>query len=314
MSRVLLGLIIGAQLPNHLNTTRLIRAVRAFLDFLFLARLPQQSSLTLHLLDHALKMFHENKSIFQDLGIREHFKIPKLHSLRHYMSSIKLFGTTDNYNTQHTERLHSTLTKDGYRASNTRDELPQMTTWLERLEKIHRKDTDIRSHQDGRGANGHCVRTPVSPLLPWRQIRMARHPSVRQVTIEDLASLYGAIDFRNALARFIIQQRYPGIRPAHVEREVPHVHFPFTTVSVYHRIKFRQTDQEQESSIADVIHVQPRHRNKKGRVVEGRFDTALLHNGRKDQTGIRGTYFASKNWKFTNTMLSPPRCTDTSGV
>ena len=48
---------------------------------------------------------HNNKAVFIDLGIHENFKIPKLHSLIHYASSICLFGTTDNYNTEQTERL-----------------------------------------------------------------------------------------------------------------------------------------------------------------------------------------------------------------
>ncbi|KAF8326774.1 hypothetical protein F5887DRAFT_899535 [Amanita rubescens] len=285
MSRVLLGLIIGMQLPSQLNPARLIRVVRAFLDILFLARLPRQSCLTLQLLDHALQTFHENLSIFQDLDIRTHFNIPKLHSLRHYVSSIKLFGATDNYNSQHTERLHSNLAKDPYRASNARDELPQMTTWLERMEKIQRQDVFIHSlqHRD----NIQYIRIPVPSLLPWRQIRLTRHPSARHVSIEDLETLYGATNFRNTFARFVIQKRYPAVRPAQLEREAPCIHLPFTTVSVFHRIKYRQVDQEQESSIADAIHIQPRRRNKKGHIIKGRFDTALVHNGGRDQMGIR---------------------------
>ncbi len=106
MSRILLGLIVGMQLPNHLNLAQLLHAVCSFLDFLYLAQLPRHSTHTLHQLDSALKTFHNNKSIFNDLSIRKDFKIPKLHSLRHYITSIKLFGTTDNYNTQHTKRLH----------------------------------------------------------------------------------------------------------------------------------------------------------------------------------------------------------------
>ena len=143
MSRILLALVIGAHLPNDLNPSRLICTVHTFLDFLYLVWLRCHSSDTLHRLKSALKMFHENKSIFVDLDIRKNFKIPKLHSLHHYASSIKLFGTMDNYNTQHTEHLHSTLSKPSYRASNKRDELPQMTSWLERREKVYRQDMNI---------------------------------------------------------------------------------------------------------------------------------------------------------------------------
>ena len=288
MGRFFLALVIGAHLQNDLNPSRLIRAVRAFLDFLYLARLRRHSTNTLHQLKNSLKMFHDNKSIFVDLNIRKNFKIPKLHSLRHYASSIKLFGTTDNYDTQHTEHLHSILSKPAYRASNKRDELPQMTSWLERREKVYQQDMNIQRLQQGGNEGQRYARQPIPALLPWRQIRTAQNPNVRQVPIEHLISLYGATDFRQAFARFVIQQRNPKIRPAQMEREVPNVHLPFTTTSVYHRIKFREVDQGQQSCIADSLHIQPSRRSKNGRIIPGRFDTALLDSGRKNQTGIQG--------------------------
>ena len=54
IGRIILGIIIGTQLQNDLDPSRMISAVRAFLDFLYLACLPIQSSKTLDLLDHAL--------------------------------------------------------------------------------------------------------------------------------------------------------------------------------------------------------------------------------------------------------------------
>ena len=291
MCRILLGVVVGVRLSDNFNPTRLVRAVQAFLDFLFLAHLPQQSTQTLHRLNHALKAFHENKSIFTDLGIRDNFKIPKLHSLHHYITAIKLFESTDNYNTQSTEHLHVQLTKPAYRASNACDELPQMTRWLERREKIHQQSKYILTLQTHQQAgNVDYIWIPVPCILPWWQMRMMRHPSIQRVPIEDLSIHYGATDFRNAFAWFIVQQHRPGIRSAQLEREIPYVHLPFITVSVYHHIKFHQVDQEQQSSIADVLHIQPPRHNKQGRVVAGHFDTALLHSGQTNQTGIRGKW------------------------
>ena len=76
-------------------------------------------------------------------GHQSHFNFPKLHSLLHYASSIKFFGTTDGYNTEHSEHLHIDLAKDAYAATNRKDELAQMTLWLERNEKIRRFDRHI---------------------------------------------------------------------------------------------------------------------------------------------------------------------------
>ena len=115
---------------------------------------------------------------------------------------------------------------------------------------------------------------------------MARFPTICQVPIEDLISHYGATDFRQAFVCFVIQQRYPGIQRAQMEYEVADFRLPFTTTSVYHCIKFRKVDQEQWSSIADSIHIQPCHCDKKGHIISGRFDAALLDSSRKGQTGI----------------------------
>jgi hypothetical protein len=68
--------------------------------------------------------------------------------LLHYQSSITLFGTTDNYNTEQTERMHINFAKNAYRATNHKDEYLQMTTWLERREKIQQHATFIKQQQD----------------------------------------------------------------------------------------------------------------------------------------------------------------------
>ena len=141
--RDLLGLIVGLRLPGGVSSVRLVRATRALLDFLYIAQYPTQTSETLSMLDTALATFHENKAVFVDLGIRSHFRLPKLHSLDHYRQSIELFGTTDNYDTQYSERLHIDMAKDAYRATNRKDELSQMTIWLERKEKIQRHEKHI---------------------------------------------------------------------------------------------------------------------------------------------------------------------------
>ena len=52
----------------------------------------------------------------------------------------------DNYDTQYSEHLHIDFTKDAYHATNRRDELSQMTVWLERKEKILRHEKFIKWH------------------------------------------------------------------------------------------------------------------------------------------------------------------------
>ncbi|KAJ6603059.1 hypothetical protein B0H10DRAFT_1721108, partial [Mycena sp. CBHHK59/15] len=144
ISHFLLGIIIDIRLPDNLSPNRLLAAVRGILDFVYLAQYPMHTSETLGHLSNALKRFHENKSIFVDLGVRSDFNLPKLHSCSHYIMYIKLFGTTDNYNTEYTEHLHIDLAKDAFRSTNFKDEFPQMTLWLERKEKIFRHEEYIQ--------------------------------------------------------------------------------------------------------------------------------------------------------------------------
>ncbi|PIL28221.1 hypothetical protein GSI_09633 [Ganoderma sinense ZZ0214-1] len=125
---------------------------------------------SLKLLDKALYAFHANKQIFVDLGIRESFRLPKLHSLDHYRVAIEMFGTTDNYDTQYSERLHIDFAKEAYRASNCKDELPQMTQWLERREKIlrHEKYIDwcLRTQELHPDQSSGTLRSQVSIPMP----------------------------------------------------------------------------------------------------------------------------------------------------
>ena len=137
MCHILLGLVIDTRLPGGESPVRLVRAVRALLDFLYLAQYPIHMEEMLNLLEDALSHFHTNKEIFIDLGIRDGFNLPKLHFASHYVRLIKLFGTTDNYNTEYTERLHIDLAKDAYHTTNRKDEFTQMALWLERKEKIN---------------------------------------------------------------------------------------------------------------------------------------------------------------------------------
>ncbi|TEB23184.1 hypothetical protein FA13DRAFT_1757116 [Coprinellus micaceus] len=119
----LLALVIDAVPVCHSPTTantrhRLLKSLRGLLDFLFLAQYPIHTTMTLRLMDDALARFHADKDVFIELGL--HFAI-------HYVHLIKLFGTTDNFNTEYTERLHIDLAKDAYAATNRKDEYPQMT-------------------------------------------------------------------------------------------------------------------------------------------------------------------------------------------
>ena len=82
--RILLGLVIDLPLPGVRYSACLTGAVRALLDFIYLSQYSVHTTESLSALDAALRQFHAEKDIFIDLGVQEHFNLPKLHSLTHY--------------------------------------------------------------------------------------------------------------------------------------------------------------------------------------------------------------------------------------
>ncbi|KIL54452.1 hypothetical protein M378DRAFT_29088, partial [Amanita muscaria Koide BX008] len=301
ISRVILGIINDIRLPGGFNSARLVRAIRALLDFMFIVQLPVISMCDLKSMGKALETFHENKGILIDLGIRENFNIPKFHALSHYITSIQLFGATDNYNTQHTERLHIDYTKEAYRATNTRDEYPQMTIWLERREKIERHGKYIKWRSDIHSDDIHQPSlTPMPSLTSNRRIKMTRYPSIQAVSIDDLVNKYGATFFIDAFARFVVLWRNPQTTRARLERDALDVHIPFRTVSVFHHIRYKDIhDREEASESSDVIHIKPQYKNKNGEIVPGRFDTGLVHRRAENESGIHAYRVAQVRVVFT---------------
>ena len=283
VARAILGVIADLNLPGRQDTGRLLRAVRALLDFKYLAALMVISTHHLTLMKEALNIFHANKQIFVDLGIRKDFKILKLHSCLHYVDSIRRFGTTDNYDTQYTECLHIELAKDAYRASNKRDELPQMTTWVERGEQVQ----DYARYISWRGDNPTPTSSPSPLLPPHRYIKMTKFPTIQSVSITDVISNYGAQFFYGAFARFVVLWRNGPMTRAHLEQQILDVHIPFINISVYHHIWYK--DRNTDLSSVDSIHIQPHRKNKKGQMLQGRFDTGLVRSGEVNSTGIQGT-------------------------
>jgi hypothetical protein len=298
--RFLLGIIIDIRLPGNLDSARLIRAVRAILDFLYLAQYPCHTDQTLNLLDDALTRFHNNKGIFVDLGIRANFNLPKLHFFRHYVHMIKLYGTTDNYNTEYTERLHIDLAKDAYRATNHKDEYPQMTLWLERREKMLWHDKFVQ----WRLAGDPPVQDRLPPDMDYRRaLKMTKHPTAKRVPLDRIICDYGATFFTEALARYVVRTNQPTLSAVQLEREAAHIVLPFQTVATFHRVKFHTINASgyrDPTATIDSVHCQPPRKDNKGHIIPGRFDTVLVNEGDGGTTGVNGRCFFVLLPHYTN--------------
>ncbi|EGO02644.1 hypothetical protein SERLA73DRAFT_38354, partial [Serpula lacrymans var. lacrymans S7.3] len=82
MAKILLGCLIG-KLPRHAIIT-----YQSLLDFIQIAQYPTRDDTTLGYLAQSLNIFHQHKDILIHLGVRDHFNIPKFHSLLHYQEFI----------------------------------------------------------------------------------------------------------------------------------------------------------------------------------------------------------------------------------
>ncbi|KAJ6629713.1 hypothetical protein B0H10DRAFT_2208669 [Mycena sp. CBHHK59/15] len=132
MEKVFLGALNGA------TDSDVLRAVRGIMDFVYYAHFETHTTASLAKLEAAWKLFHAHKHVFITKEIHEHFNIPKIHSMQHYVAMIRSLGTADGYNTELSERLHIDCAKLGYAASSKREYINQMTRWLMRREAIHR--------------------------------------------------------------------------------------------------------------------------------------------------------------------------------
>ncbi|KAJ7826003.1 hypothetical protein B0H14DRAFT_3088530 [Mycena olivaceomarginata] len=281
--------------PNH-NVCLFLKGTEhgqiCALDFLYHSQYPIHSTETVDALTADLRSFHNNKLIFIDLGIHDNFKIPKLPNILHYPLHVQLFGTFDNYNTEHTEQLHIDFTKDAYHATNRKDKYLQMTLWLERKEKILHHEKFICWCCAG-SPPPSTVKPTWHPanFVQHRHLQMTKFPSAYGVKLSDLTDNYRAEYFRDAFARFVIGFQNPDFSKHQVEAAAADYFLPFHSVSVYHKIKFWNEDplgRENAGDTLDVVHIQPSYTNKHGRRIGGRFDTVMANDGTGEHMGIKG--------------------------
>lgn len=305
MEKVLLGITIGC-VPGHF-----IPVVRSLIDFIYLSQLQYHTSTTLKSLDSCLETFHRYKNIVIELGIREHFNIPKLHAILHYVDCIRSLGSADGYNTESPERLHIDYAKDAYRASNKRDYAEQMAIWLQRREAMWLRESylmwldkripsmiktsednvmdeeeDVIEHPMNLNQRDINITTSRDHKLNSRY-SLAKQPPHKNLTVEKLTQKFGTTNFLPALSAFL------------------RLHFPRTTLTPNYRDRFDAYKQIVlslpsnrylgERILMDRVRTAPSV-NASGRALEkaAHFDTAFVAEDLalyKTEGGISGDFF-----------------------
>ncbi|KAI6156715.1 hypothetical protein BKA82DRAFT_4009271 [Pisolithus tinctorius] len=214
MQRVFVGLLSGAV------DKRVLAVTRSLLDFFYYTQLQQHMEKTLKAMQDSLDSFHDHKHVLVELEVREDFNIPKIHSLLHYVSSIRALGSADGYNTEYPERLHIDYAKDAYRASNKHDYVEQMALWLQRQEAIHYKSTYLAWRQFRKSPSADSLedgcfgssdsdsewgedRGRTAELPANTCYRVTKFPSHSRLSIDHIWAEYKAAEFTPALKQWL---------------------------------------------------------------------------------------------------------------
>ena len=145
VQRYIIGVIAGAVPPKFLV------AIRALLDFRYLAQMPRFDDNILDRIEASLHEFHENKAAIISAGGRQgsngpldHWEIPKLELLQHVVPSIRASGAVMQWTADIMEHAHVTEVKQPARSGNNQDYYAQIAQHLDRSDKCFRFDLATR--------------------------------------------------------------------------------------------------------------------------------------------------------------------------
>ncbi|KIY63769.1 hypothetical protein CYLTODRAFT_125515 [Cylindrobasidium torrendii FP15055 ss-10] len=296
MGKILLGCIVDELDP------RAVTAVRAILDFIYLAQYATHDNTTLGYMEAALQLWHDNKSYFTDvIELREDINIPKFHSLQHYVSMIRTFGTTNNFNTEMFERLHIEFAKKGWRASNHRDEFTQMTTWVNRQENVKSFERYLtwrnnyyaakkaKSAKDAASSTADATERPAesqltpptkpppNPKADLQRLSLTKNPHSYNKGVRLIDRQHHAPSFSAHLLSWLNGiEADRGLRPP-----LKHLYLPFPGVDVWHSLKLSHEGYDPSREENESVKASP---------VEDRFDTVIvLWKPEAEAAGLEGT-------------------------
>lgn len=115
----------------------MVRCIRAFLEFCYIARQDVHDEQSLNYLSDAITRFHQYREIFVTTGIRpDGFSLPRQHSMVHYLTLIRAFGGPNGLCSSITESKHIKAIKEPWRRSSRYKALGQMLLINQRLDKL----------------------------------------------------------------------------------------------------------------------------------------------------------------------------------
>ncbi|KAF8119890.1 hypothetical protein EV363DRAFT_1168896 [Boletus edulis] len=145
VQRYLVAVIAGGVPP------RIVTAIRALMEFRYLAQAPAITSRSRDNIGAALRKFHDHKQAILDAGLRkgkkrdlDHFYIPKLELIQSVVPSITQAGCPLQWSADTTEHAHIEVVKEPASMTNHHDYDAQVCRALDRDERCRLFDAAIR--------------------------------------------------------------------------------------------------------------------------------------------------------------------------
>ena len=297
LERVFLPVIAG----HESITEGIMVAMRALLDFIYLARYGSHSTSTLRYLDKALRDFHRNKRHVAASGVRSgvkqnnEFHIPKVELMQHVRRLIVLLGSAPQFSSEQTERCHIDMAKHPYKATNRKDYVKQMCQFLDREEKtrlfspLTEWQSIIKSSEPQGSAVSQAAReeafqrligcylpTPVRNIFrttvstlctETTAIQLGRKPDMRELPCLGMQSLYELPNLIDDLRRYFLR----GFEMRHT------TYLPFNTVNTWSKMRLQLKDPQDTDIVLSPYTIQALPPKRAGEIVySGRYNFVLI--------------------------------------
>lgn len=304
LERVFLGIIAG-----HKNVSDgILKAMRAVLDFIYLAQYNSHSTATLTYLQNALDTFHKYKQDIADSGVRSgqwqngEFHIPKIELMQHVGRLVTLLGSAPQFSSEQTEWCHIDMVKEPYKATNRKAHTEQMCHFLDQRERMrlfsvltswHVLDdsTMLRSisaaHQEKVFQSLAGIYLPASVRDIFRRktalcsymtaFQLRQKPDLMEASVEELQELYQISCLKDDLGEYFVGSSWLHGRNISLR-------LPFSAASAWDRVRAQLRDPQDRNLVlpALTICVSPTRADKKE--VEGTIPFCFMQTIMSVQT------------------------------
>lgn len=180
----------------------MVQALRAFLEFCYIAHRNIHDTWSLEELDKSLEDYHHYRNIFLATGIQIGFNLPHQHALIHYLKAIHLFGAPNGLCSSIMESKHIKAVKEPWQQSSCFNALCQMLLSNQHADKLAASRANFKKWGMLQGTclswiliqlgmlPGHCC---LRNLLTWASAQALHISSVN----------------KNLSPSFILELRYP---------------------------------------------------------------------------------------------------------